>query len=135
MPFVAYIFHALGLTFSRHDSLATWLFDRDYDVWLANSRGTLLSHLILMCGSIGNAFTSHSTLSSSQEEYWDFSLEKYAIDVDAVVDFILEKTRRKSLSYIGFSQGSSICIAALSLYHELNVKIDHLIGKETISIL
>ena len=88
--------------------------DRECDVWLANSRG--------------NKHTRHSTLDPSQSQYWEFSLTEYAIDVEAVVSFILQQTRQSSLTFIGFSQGSAIGIAALSLFDELNVKIHQFIG-------
>jgi lysosomal acid lipase/cholesteryl ester hydrolase len=95
------------------DSLAFSLADRGYDVWLANARGSKYSQ-------------KHAHLSSSQNEYWKFSIDQYAqFDVPAVVDYVLEQTGASSVSYIGFSQGSAQIFAALSLSEELNYKINH----------
>jgi lysosomal acid lipase/cholesteryl ester hydrolase len=94
--------------------LGTYLHDMNCDVWLANSRG--------------NKHTRHTSLNPSSKEYWNFSLTEYALDVHSVVSFILEETKSPSLAFIGFSQGSTIGLAALSLYEDLNCKIHQFIG-------
>lgn len=99
---------------SHLDSLATFLLESGFDVWLANSRG--------------NKFTRHAFNHANSKDYWDFSLTEYTIDVCAVVDCILAITKAPSLTYIGFSQGSAIALAALALNDDLNHKINHFIG-------
>lgn len=82
------------------------------DVWMGNFRGNKYSH-------------KHTSLKPSSQSFWDFSLDELAVyDIPALVDYILLATGRKSLSYIGFSQGSATCFASLSLNPSLNQKID-----------
>ncbi|KAJ3341990.1 cholesterol esterase [Kappamyces sp. JEL0680] len=66
----------------RQDSLASWLYDRGFDVWLANSRG--------------NRYTHHDTLQQSHSSFWDFSLDEGVKDVVAVVDFVLKPSKWES---------------------------------------
>jgi lysosomal acid lipase/cholesteryl ester hydrolase len=95
------------------DSLAFVLSDSGYDVWLANARGSKYS-------------SKHDHLKASDKKYWEFSMDDYAtMDVPAVVDYILDKTGSKHVSYVGFSQGSAQVFAALSLCEDLNHKINH----------
>lgn len=92
------------------------LVDRGYDVWLGNNRGNKYSR-------------KHLILSSTEEQFWNYSLDEFAMfDIPNTIDYILNVTHRKSLSYIGFSQGSAQCLAALSLNHDLNGKIEAFIG-------
>ena len=45
-------------------------------------------------------------------------------DVPDSIDYVLHTTRAKSLSYIGFSQGTAQAFAALSIHPQLNEKVD-----------
>lgn len=100
------------------DSLAFILADQGYDVWLGNTRGSKYS-------SKHSKFDLNSAQGRSQ--YWDFSLDQYVkYDVPDVVDYILERTGAKKVSYIGFSQGSAQALAALALNDDLNTKINRL---------
>ena len=45
-------------------------------------------------------------------------------DLPAMVDFILNTTGQKSLSYIGHSQGTTIAFAGLSISKDLQSKIN-----------
>lgn len=55
----------------------------------------------------------------------DFSLDDHAlIDLPATVDFILAETQMESLSYIGFSQGTTIGFAATSILPSLREKFN-----------
>ena len=45
-------------------------------------------------------------------------------DLPAMVDFILNTTGQKSLSYVGHSQGSTIAFAGLSISKDLQSKIN-----------
>lgn len=75
----------------------------------------------------GNKYCrEHEELSDDHHDFWAFSLDDVArYDVPAAVDFILQHTSFTSLVYIGFSQGSGQCFAALSLPENraLNQKI------------
>ena len=51
---------------------------------------------------------NHTTLSTASEAFWEFSYDEMALqDIPAIVDYILEKTGREQLHYIGHSQGVS----------------------------
>lgn len=92
------------------------LVNRGYDVWLGNNRGNKYSR-------------KHLILSSTDEKFWNYSLDEFAMfDIPNSIDYILGVTQQKRLSYIGFSQGSAQCLAALSLNHDLNKKINLFIG-------
>lgn len=92
------------------------LLDRGYDVWLGNNRGNKYSR-------------KHLILSSTDEKFWNYSLDEFAMfDIPNTIDYILQITKNENLTYIGFSQGSAQCLAALSLNHDLNNKINLFIG-------
>lgn len=92
------------------------LVERGFDVWLGNNRGNKYSR-------------KHISLSASSTQFWDYSLDEYAMyDIPNTIDYILDATDKKSLSYVGFSQGSAQCLALLSLSPKLNEKINVFIG-------
>ncbi|KAH3670940.1 hypothetical protein OGAPHI_000651 [Ogataea philodendri] len=104
----------LGDTTSR--CLPFRLVDLGYDVWLGNNRGNKYSR-------------KHLTLSSRDVKFWDYSLDEFAMfDIPDTIDYILRATDQPDLTYIGFSQGSAQCLAALSLDRDLNSKIKYFIG-------
>ncbi|KAI3646079.1 hypothetical protein MP228_009007 [Amoeboaphelidium protococcarum] len=93
-------------------NLALALVEAGYDVWLGNVRGNKYS-------------CKHFRLNTTDIKYWDFSLDEHAlIDLPATVDLVLSVTGRSSLSYIGFSQGTTICFAALSSLPQFRSKIN-----------
>lgn len=87
------------------------LANRGFDVWLGNNRG--------------NAYAKvHKFLEPSQQEFWDFSMdEMIEHDLPATIDHILQVTSRKSLAYIGMSQGTAIMFGLLSSKVDYNDKI------------
>ncbi|KAL4920867.1 Alpha/Beta hydrolase protein [Aspergillus aurantiobrunneus] len=88
------------------------LVERGYDVWLGNNRGNKYS----------KKSTRYSPLSN---EFWDFSIDQFAFhDIPDSINYILELTGQRSLSYIGFSQGTAQAFATLSIHPQLNQKID-----------
>ncbi|KAG7892414.1 hypothetical protein KL925_003462 [Ogataea polymorpha] len=104
----------LGDTTSR--CLPFRLVELGYDVWLGNNRGNKYSR-------------KHLTFSSRDVRFWDYSLDEFAMfDIPDTIDYILCATNQKDLTYIGFSQGSAQCLAALSLDCSLNSKIKQFIG-------
>lgn len=87
-----------------------------YDVWLGNNRGNRYCNI-------------HAKFKTSDAQFWDFSLDEMALyDVPTIVDYILQETGFPSLTYIGFSQGTTQCFAALSTNKNLNSKINHFIA-------
>jgi lysosomal acid lipase/cholesteryl ester hydrolase len=89
------------------------LVDQGYDVWLGNNRGNKYSQ-------------GHTTLSMADIEYWNFSIDEFALhDIPCMINYVLTTTNQESLRYVGFSQGSSQLFAALSKNKGLNKKIEH----------
>jgi lysosomal acid lipase/cholesteryl ester hydrolase len=87
-------------------------------VWLGNSRGSTFSD-------------KHVRLSGDSREFWDFTHHEIGLhDVSATIDYILKKTKLKSLHYIGHSQGTAALLVLLSMKPEYNDKIKqaHLIS-------
>lgn len=88
------------------------LVERGYDVWFGNNRGNKYSK-------------KHISLKSSETAFWDFSLDDFARrDIPDSIDYILETTHARSISYIGFSQGTAQAFATLSIHPALNEKIN-----------
>ncbi|CEP64762.1 uncharacterized protein LALA0_S13e02432g [Lachancea lanzarotensis] len=101
---------------STQKCLPFLLVERGYDVWLGNNRGNKYSR-------------KHINLSSKSSQFWDFSLDEYAIfDIPDTLTYILNITRQPKLTYIGFSQGSSQAFAAFSINPQLREKIKLFIG-------
>lgn len=93
-------------------ALAYILADSCYDVWAANQRGNFYSR-------------KHQTLDpDTDKEFWKFSFEEHGLyDVPAVIDYILNQTRRQKLFYIGHSQGNTDFYVMASMKPEYNDKI------------
>jgi len=116
---VVYLHHGLLMcsdvflcTTSADRSLPLVLVEAGYDVWLGNNRGNKYSK-------------KHTTLQSHSPAFWNFSIDEFALrDIPDTIEYILEVTKERSLSYIGFSQGSAQAFAALSICPALNDKVD-----------
>ncbi|KAJ3391644.1 hypothetical protein HDU84_005594 [Entophlyctis sp. JEL0112] len=94
------------------DNLAFLLADNNFDVWLVNGRG-----------SDPVAYTNGAW--KGEKRPWDFCIDDIGyVDVPSVVDYILQCTKHKSLSYVGFSQGTAAGFTALALSDALNSKVD-----------
>lgn len=95
-------------------SLAYLLADAGFDVWLFNARG--------------NRYSKKHIRKQSRKSYWNFSYEEIGSeDVPATIDYILSKTRHSKLTYIGFSQGTTVFFVMCSLLPEYNSVINHAI--------
>jgi lysosomal acid lipase/cholesteryl ester hydrolase len=95
------------------------LADRDFDVWIGNNRGT-----------------RYSNKGSNRDGYWEFSFDELAkYDVPALINGVLEHSRKKKLIYIGHSQGSTELIASFSEDPSLKNKIALNIGLGTVVTL
>lgn len=66
---------------------------------------------------------------SQRKQYWAFSLHQIAIyDLPASIDYILEKTNRTRLHYVGFSQGTTLFFILTTQRPEYNEKITSMIA-------
>ncbi|AOW06270.1 Alpha/Beta hydrolase protein [Yarrowia lipolytica] len=93
-------------------SIAFALADLGFDVWLGNNRGNKYSR-------------KHMKYNPESREFWDFCLDDFALfDIPDSIDYILSVTKQKSLSYIGFSQGSAQAFASLAIRPPLNDKVN-----------
>lgn len=95
---------------SENDSLAFYLAQEGYDVWLGNNRSVL---------------EKHATLSTSDARFWDWSLDEMGkIDFPNQINYVLQKTGFEKLSYIGHSQGTAQAFIGLCEDPEMSTKIN-----------
>ncbi|KAK2075017.1 hypothetical protein P8C59_009177 [Phyllachora maydis] len=95
-----------------HRTLPFVLVERGFDVWFGNNRGNKYSKK-----SVHTAPTSTA--------FWNFSIDEFAMhDIPDSIHYVLETTGQKSLSYIGFSQGTAQAFAGLSIFPKLNDKVN-----------
>ncbi|KAH7520904.1 hypothetical protein FEM48_Zijuj08G0195200 [Ziziphus jujuba var. spinosa] len=93
---------------SPDESLAFILADNGFDVWLANSRGTMSSQ-------------EHKSLSPNDPAYWEWSWDELAShDLPAVFKYIYGQTGQ-NLHYVGHSLGTLIALAVFSQHQLLNM--------------
>lgn len=93
------------------------LANENYDVWLANSRGTAygMNHTTL------NPFGS----SKDRKMFWSFSFHEMGMfDLPATIDYILVHTKVPKLQYIAHSQGTTSFFVMASQRTEYNQKIE-----------
>ncbi|KAI8339549.1 Alpha/Beta hydrolase protein [Chlamydoabsidia padenii] len=97
---------------NEYGNLPLLLASLGYDVWLGNTRGNKYSQ-------------THLKLDANNINFWNFSLNELAMyDLPDTVDYILETTGQKDLTYIGFSQGTALGFSSLSINKDLNKKIN-----------
>ncbi|XP_039305113.1 lipase 3-like [Solenopsis invicta] len=82
-------------TITGNRSLAFVLADAEYDVWIANPRGTTYSR-------------EHTNETISEKDYWNFSWHEIGtIDLPANIDYIVKTTGCEKMFYLGHSQGTT----------------------------
>jgi lysosomal acid lipase/cholesteryl ester hydrolase len=88
------------------------LHDLGFDVWMGNNRGNKYS-------------TKHIHLKPDDAKFWDFAIDEFAMyDIPDSIQYALDYTKKKDLTYIGFSQGSAQAFAALSINPSLNDRVN-----------
>ena len=82
---------------------------RGYDVWLANSRGNVYSR-------------NHTVLDPEKDkEFWNFSYdEMIEHDLPNTIEYILDKTQRKTLGFVGHSQGNMVMFGLMATQSKYN---------------
>ena len=107
-----------GIVFLLHgfqDSADTWLLaqneqniamkllDQGYDIWLGNTRGNKYSN-------------KHVFENNNTENFWYFTPDEMAsYDLPDSIEYVLKKTKQKTLKFVGCSQGSRVFLKAISL--------------------
>lgn len=92
----------LGDTQEHPNSLGFYMANRGYDVWLANSRGNIYGQ-------------RHVKLCHWQPKFWAFTFdEQIEFDLPDTIEFILKKTNKTKLGYVGHSQGTVMMLGLLS---------------------
>ncbi|XP_011706906.1 PREDICTED: lipase 3-like, partial [Wasmannia auropunctata] len=90
--------------------LAFLLADQGYDVWLGNVRGNSYCR-------------SHIKMSPQNKDFWQFSYHEMGTrDLPAMIDYVLNYTKQKTLRYIGHSMGTTVFFILLSMRPEYNAK-------------
>lgn len=85
--------------------------DLGYDVWMGNFRGNTYSR-------------KHESLNPDLPEFWCFTFHELAVhDLPAMIDYVLDKTGAKTISYVGHSQGTTTPLILLSSLPEYNQKL------------
>ncbi|TPX45247.1 hypothetical protein SeLEV6574_g03976 [Synchytrium endobioticum] len=105
------LFQSAGVfvTNGQKQSLAFYLADLGYDVWLGNNR----------CVE-----KKHATLSSSDVEFWDWSLDELArYDFPALVDYVRKTAQVEKIIYVGHSQGNAQAFLGCKLDPRIPEKI------------
>ncbi|KAJ3116862.1 Cytoplasmic GTPase/eEF2-like protein (ribosomal biogenesis) [Physocladia obscura] len=98
---------------SGQKSFAFYLVENNYDVWVANNR--------VCCFE---APTQHISLSASDPEFWNWSLDELAqYDIPAIIEGVRRFTGWSKVGYVGHSQGNAQMFLALSLNPLLNEKL------------
>lgn len=97
---------------SGNSSLAFYLADNGFDVWLGNARGNRYS-------------LEHEKMTSDDPKFWDHSFHEIGYyDFPAMIDYILALTNFKQISLIGFSEGGGAIAILLSTRPEYNQKVN-----------
>ncbi|KRT85849.1 hydrolase, partial [Oryctes borbonicus] len=95
----------------RKKGLAYILAEEGYDVWMGNVRGNRYSR-------------RHIYMNPKNPEFWEFSWHEMGVyDLPTMIDYVLEKTNQRKLSYIGHSQGTTIFFVMCSELPQYNGKI------------
>jgi lysosomal acid lipase/cholesteryl ester hydrolase len=74
----------------------------------------------------GNKYSKKSVHHSpTTEHFWNFSMDEFAFhDIPDSIEYILDTTDQKSLSYVGFSQGTAQAFATLAVHPKLNNQVN-----------
>ena len=108
------------------------LAENGYDVWVRLLRLVSYSshyislHWAQLGNNRGNKYSKkHTTHNPSSIAFWDFSIDDFCLyDIPDSIQYVLDTTRARALSYIGFSQGTAQAFAALGVHPYLNERVN-----------
>lgn len=87
------------------------LAQRGFDVWLMNVRGNYYT-------------TRHIRLNPHKPKFWDFSFDEFIkYDLPSTIDYVIAKTKSKTVQYVGHSQGTLIMFGLLSTQPKYNALV------------
>ncbi|XP_026764975.1 gastric triacylglycerol lipase-like [Galleria mellonella] len=86
--------------------------DACYDVWVPNNRGNRYSR-------------QHKSLDPDKDpEFWNFAMDEMALhDLPAIIDYVLDKTNKKQVYYVGHSQAVGTLLLLCAKKPQYNDKI------------
>ncbi|KAJ8728242.1 hypothetical protein PYW08_016627 [Mythimna loreyi] len=104
------------VTAGPDDSLAYMLASAGYDVWMGNARGNKHSR-------------QHVSMLPDTEQFWNFSYDQIGrFDLPAMIDYVLNTTKKENIAYIGHSQGTTAFFVMCSEKPDYNNKITIMIA-------
>lgn len=104
------------------NSLAFWLADQGYDVWLGNNRGNGIS-------------MTNTRFTANQDGFWDFSWAEMGLyDLPAEIEYVLAKTGARKLSYIGHSEGTIQAFAAFTSNNKVGWQTHNIADKVNVFV-
>jgi pimeloyl-ACP methyl ester carboxylesterase len=77
------------------NNMGTYWVEKGYDVWLTNQRGNRYS-------------LDHKDPNITAEKFFDYSIDQYALDIEAYYKFIEGKTQCEKITYVSYSLGGYI---------------------------
>ncbi|UIZ29912.1 hypothetical protein KXD40_002895 [Peronospora effusa] len=97
----------------RNQSLAFVLADAGYDVWLGNNRGNTYS-------------SNHVKYTTDDDAFWDYSWEDMGkFDLPAMIKYVRKMSGRKTISFVGFSEGAIQAFVTFSEDQELAKSVSY----------
>ncbi|XP_035708198.1 lipase member K isoform X2 [Folsomia candida] len=96
---------------SEDNCLPFLLANQGYDVWLGNLRGNMYSN-------------RHINLTHNDPLFWNYGMDEVAkYDIPDAIDYILEKSKRRKLHFLGYSIGNTPFYMTMASRPEYNEKI------------
>lgn len=100
----------------HQNSLAFYLANLGYDVFLSNSRGNIYGR-------------RHTRLNVEDSKFWDFCFdEKILYDLPATINYVQRLTGSTKVGYVGFSQGAAMMFGLMADYPDYADQIEPFIA-------
>lgn len=97
-----------GYFMLEEQSLPYLLYEKGYDIWIGNNRGTKVSQ---------NHVSKNSKKVNS--DYWDFSMDDFVkYDIQSQINYIKKRTNAKKVDFVGYSEGTTLFLMLYMDYPE-----------------